>query len=266
MSFRNGVAYADSRRLPTPSSVYVRGLACHPLLPDLAEDLETRPRGVIAQCAEKRAMLESLLRCFQKYGARLVNSLEANAQHSQKPFQLTLLQSAGLPVPQWLATNNPEAVREFARHVRHAVYKPLAGGATVRKLEKRDLSTKRLSALAAAPVLFQELVEGTSIRAYVVGRRVVAAAAIDSTELDYRRKEDAVTPARLTPRERHAALTAARVCGMHFTGVDLIRSQKRFVVLECNPSPMFAVFEEKTGLDVAGPLADFLIRPRRRAS
>jgi glutathione synthase/RimK-type ligase-like ATP-grasp enzyme len=46
---------------------------------------------------------------------------------------------------------------------------------------------------------------------------------------------------------------------MRFTGVDLIRSRRRFVVLECNPSPMFAVFEEKTALDVAGPLAKYFI-------
>jgi hypothetical protein len=31
------------------------------------------------------------------------------------------------------------------------------------------------------------------------------------------------------------------------------------VVLECNPSPMFAVFEDKTGADVSGPLAALLL-------
>ena len=47
---------------------------------------------------------------------------------------------------------------------------------------------------------------------------------------------------------------------MAFSGVDLIRTAQGFKVLECNPSPMFAVFEKKTGLDIAGPLAAFLLR------
>ena len=50
---------------------------------------------------------------------------------------------------------------------------------------------------------------------------------------------------------------------MRVTGVDLIRGPRGFKVLECNPSPMFAVFEEKTGLDVAGPLADYLLELAR---
>ena len=59
--------------------------------------------------------------------------------------------------------------------------------------------------------------------------------------------------------ERRAAIRAARVCGMAFSGVDLIRSDRAFTILECNPSPMFSVFEKKTGFDVAGPVADLLV-------
>jgi glutathione synthase/RimK-type ligase-like ATP-grasp enzyme len=46
---------------------------------------------------------------------------------------------------------------------------------------------------------------------------------------------------------------------MAFTGIDFIRSPGGSTLLECNPSPMFAAFERKTGLDVAGPLADYLV-------
>jgi glutathione synthase/RimK-type ligase-like ATP-grasp enzyme len=129
----------------------------------------------------------------------------------------------------------------------------------VRLVEENDLTDERLESLAAAPVLFQEYVPGTPVRAYVVGRRVPAAAEIISPEIDYRRQEDAVIPTALSREERAAALAATRACGMQFTGVDLIRMPKGFRVLECNPSPMFGVFEEKTGLDVAGPLAELLL-------
>jgi glutathione synthase/RimK-type ligase-like ATP-grasp enzyme len=263
ISLRDGDVLMAGRKLPQPGAVYVRGLGANPLMPEFDDDLKSRPRGLMAQMDEKQALLTSMLLILEQRGARLVNGLEANGQHSRKPYQLHLLRRAGLPVPRYLATNDPQAVRRFVRTVKNAVYKPLAGGATVQRVKQEDLTDERLSALALAPVLFQELVAGTSVRVYVVGRRVVAAAEIQSSELDYRRAEGAVVPARLSPDERRAAVVAARACGMAFSGVDLIRRAGGFVVLECNPSPMFAVFEQKTGLDVAGPLAELLAGTRR---
>jgi glutathione synthase/RimK-type ligase-like ATP-grasp enzyme len=246
--------------VPVTQSVYVRGLACHPLSPRFHEDLHDRPRGLIAQCDENRALLESVLLAFEGRGVRVVNPVGVNEQHSRKPYQLGLLQSAGLPVPRWLATNDPQAVRTFVRRVGRTVYKPLSGGASVHEITAEDLSDERLEALSLAPVLFQKLVRGVSVRAYVVGRRVVGAAEICSPELDYRRNEESVVPTTLRAEERDAVVAAARACSMPFTGVDLIRGRSGFSVLECNPSPMFAVFEQKTGLNIAKPLADFLLR------
>lgn len=252
------------RRLPADiCSVYLRGIGASPLLPEYADDLKSRPRGLIAQIDECFALVASIILSLKMRGVRVVNDLEVNAQHSRKPYQLNLLLRAGLPVPQFLATNDPRRVRAFVRRVGRAVYKPLAGGATVREVLRADLSSDRLSALELSPVLFQERVDGVSVRAYVIGSRVVSAAAIHSSELDYRRDEGAVVPLRLSAEERRACSRAARACGMRFAGVDLIRGPRRFHVLECNPSPMFAVYEQKTGADIAGPLCDFLLAPNR---
>jgi [lysine-biosynthesis-protein LysW]--L-2-aminoadipate ligase len=128
----------------------------------------------------------------------------------------------------------------------------------VREVQDEDLYDERLAALVHAPVLFQELVEGVSVRSYVLDGKVVGAAEIRSKELDYRRDEGGVAPTSLNEMEESAARTAARVCRMGFAGVDLIRTRQGFRVLECNPSPMFSVFEKKTGLDIAGPLAESL--------
>jgi len=259
LSQRDGAVFMGGKPLCIPVSVYVRGLACHPLTPGFEDALAARARGLIAQCDEKRALLESILLTLQDRGARLVNPPEANAQHSRKPWQLERLRKAALPLPAFLATNDPVAVRQFVRRHGATVYKPLAGGATVRRVEAADLSPARLAQLALAPVLFQAYVPGVSVRAYVVGRQVVAAAEIHSTELDYRRGEGVVSATRLSGQERRAVLKAARVCGMGFAGVDLIRGEDGFWLLECNPSPMFAAFEDKTGLEVGGPLAAFLV-------
>jgi hypothetical protein len=252
------------RRKPIPvnvQSVYLRGLGAHALAPQHAVDLARRPRGLLAQIEERLGFVSSVVEILRARGVPIINSLDANLQHRRKPYQLNLLRAAGLPVPGFVATNDPRAVKTFLKTVKRAVYKPVAGGATVREVTARDMGRNRLKSLALAPVLFQELVEGVSVRAYVVGNRVVAAAELHSTELDYRRAEDDVISTRLTPAERDAAVAATQACGMAFAGVDLVRGMSGFYVLECNPSPMFAVFEHKTGLDVAGPLARLLLRP-----
>lgn len=263
LSLRDGVLLLGRQPHPVPRSVYLRSIESSALSPVHDDDLRTRPHGLLAQMDEKRAMLTSLLGSLAVGGARLVNSLEANAQHARKPLQLELLRAAGLPIPPYVATNDSVEVRRFARRVKRVVYKPLSGGATVQLLTSKDLTTDRLAALDLAPVLFQEYVEGVSVRAYVVGRRVAGAAAIHSPEVDYRRDEREVIPTTLTADERRAVKRAARACGMAFTGVDLIRAKDEFVVLECNPAPMFAVFEDKTGINIADPLAELLVRTTR---
>lgn len=247
---------------PKLRSVYVRSLGTSYRSPEFSRDLKARPLGLLAQMDERAAMLASAVLILRAQGVPLVNDPDINAQHSRKPYQLALLHRAGLPIPRFLATNDAKAVRAFVRTVGRAVYKPLSGGATVNEIEPGDLTEERLGALAVAPVLFQELVEGVSVRTYVIGGKVVAAGEIHSSELDYRRKEDAVVATRLRPAERRVAVRAARACSMAFAGVDLIRGRDSLVVLECNPSPMFAVFEQKTGLNVAGPLAAYLLKPK----
>ncbi|GMV98905.1 MAG: hypothetical protein AMXMBFR84_00450 [Candidatus Hydrogenedentota bacterium] len=259
LSIRDNRVYLGSRTIPPIQSVYLRGLGVSPLAPECRDDMRRRPYGLLAQVDERRSLLGSALKLLEARGVRIVNTIEANGLHAFKPYQLARIAQAGVPVPPTLASADPGLVRQFAHAHGRVVYKPIGGGALVQPLTAADLSPERIEALALAPVLFQKWCDGISLRVYVAGRKAIAAAAIHSTELDYRRKEDAVTPIRLTADERRAAIAAAKACGMPFTGVDLIRMKRGFVVLECNPSPMFAAFEDKTGLDVSGPLARLLL-------
>jgi len=120
ISFRAGVLSVGGRRLEQPDSVYIRSLVCDPLHPEFHEALTTRPHGLLAQTDEKYALLTSVLLTLERRGARLVNGLEANAQHGRKPYQLELLRTCGLPVPRFLASNDPRAVRGFVQTVRKA--------------------------------------------------------------------------------------------------------------------------------------------------
>jgi len=50
--------------------------------------------------------------------------------------------------------------------------------------------------------------------------------------------------------------------GAHFAGVDLTRSPDGLGLIECHPSRTCAVFEYKSGLDVATPLAGYLLHSK----
>ena len=154
------------------------------------DELVVEAKRAFAAGRERRSFLASFVAGLQRGGATLVNPPAAARQHFLKLDQLELLRGAGVPVPRTLASNDPEAVVAFARELSAPlVCKPLAGGGLCRRAGAHDLRRERLRALAAAPVLFQEEVQGRNIRVYVVGGEVAAAYEIVSEELDYRGAE-----------------------------------------------------------------------------
>ena len=64
----------------------------------------------------------------------------------------------------------------------------------------------------------------------------------------------------IEPRDEltNAAIKATWALGLTFAAVEIIDTGDEFVVLEANPTPMFSVFDDLAGTDVAGELAGFL--------
>ncbi|MFQ5621414.1 MAG: RimK family alpha-L-glutamate ligase [Candidatus Nanoarchaeia archaeon] len=65
---------------------------------------------------------------------------------------------------------------------------------------------------------------------------------------------------RMSPLLQKTALKAAKICGLKFAGVDLVKIKSKWYVLEANSAPGFCTFSELTGVDVAGKLAHVLIK------
>ncbi|WP_176393150.1 ATP-grasp domain-containing protein [Natronolimnobius baerhuensis] len=245
-------------------TTYLRNFALNPRLSEYRDDLEDHPFALLNQLREYQATLESMLYSLAARGVRMVNPLETQDLHTRKPWQLERLDAAGVPVPETLTTTDPEAVRSFADRLGAIVYKPVSGGGHAAVLTPDDLDADRLSLLANSPVQFQEYVDGEDIRVFVVDGEVVAAARIVSDELDYRTADhdvERIPLSALEPEISEAAVTATDCLGLAFSGIDVIDTDGGCTVLEANPSPMFAAFDEKAGTDVAGALADHLATP-----
>jgi glutathione synthase/RimK-type ligase-like ATP-grasp enzyme len=254
-----GAWYVRSMPLPLPFQPLRHGAEPG------SEALVSATKRAYAAGRERRSFLYSFLAALRRAGATLVNPPATAAQHFLKLEQLELLRAARIPVPRTLASNDPEAVLAFASRLPGPmVYKPLAGGGLCRRATAEDLRAPRLRALAAAPVMFQEEIPGRNIRIYVVAGTVVAGYEIVSDALDYRAAETAVHATTPTDAEQAACLAAADACEMVFTGIDIRRRPDgSFALLECNPSPMFAAIERRTGAaPVTQAISELLARAR----
>ena len=115
-----------------------------------------------------------------------------------------------------------------------------------------------------ANFLVQEYIKeanGTDIRCFVVGDRVVAAMQRIAKEGEFRsnlHRGGTAAPIKLTSEERATALNAAKVMGLDVAGVDIIRSSRGSLVLEVNSSPGLQGIESVTKKDVADKIIEFV--------
>lgn len=202
----------------------------------------------------------SWLHALRFVGVPVVNPPEHGGVFQLKTFQLAAAKRLGLDVPKTCVTNSPARVREFAAAAKDVVFKPSMGGGLCEPLGAEALA--RLDSVKSAPVIFQERVRGTSIRATFVGSDVLSCVRIPSGELDYRadpvyssgatQYQETTLPDDVVAKTR--ALLAA--CGLLFSGVDFIDTGERLVFLEANSSPIYLDVERKTG----APISDALVR------
>lgn len=250
----------DGRSLGRPAAAYVRGLYQSPASfgVDADDAMKDDWRRTLAAFRERSTLLAAVLLRWEQLGTALYNpTLSAN--NITKPYQIALLQAAGLPVPVTLWSNDPEAVLRFCRE-REAIYKPVSGGAMTRRVEPKDLEPERLQRLRAAPVCFQELLPGDDIRVYVLDGRVICAMRIVSDAIDFRQNEQSIEPIELSSTVAAQCIRAAEVIGLRYTGMDLKADREgTYKILELNPSAMFLGFEFHAGVDIKGPLCDALL-------
>ena len=113
-------------------------------------------------------------------------------------------------------------------------------------------------------ILIQKFIKeakGADIRAFVVGRRVVAAMRRQAAGGEFRSNlhRGGTSAAFKLPAEyRKTALTAARALGLRVAGVDLLESADGPMVMEVNSSPGLEGISKATGTDVAAEVVQLM--------
>jgi len=212
----------------------------------------------------------AVVRQFEMMGAFTVASSQAIARSRDKLRSMQLLagEGVGLPVTGFAHSGRDNKGLISMVGGTPLILKLLEGtqGVGVVLAETRKAAESVIGAFRQldANMLIQEFIaeaDGSDVRAFVVGGRVVAVMERHAADGEFRsnlHRGGTANPVKLTAKERNTAIRAARVMGLAVSGVDLIRSERGPLVLEVNSSPGLEGIETTTGVDVAGEIVEYI--------
>ncbi len=240
-------------------------------------DRQLRHASLGETSAAAHGMLASL-KAFRMDHVRHIRHAE------NKQLQLQVARELGLETPRTLTTNEPTAVRAFAKSCEGGmVTKMLSSFAIFEEgkelvvftnpVKPEDLAD--LSGLSLCPATFQELLpKSLEIRVTVVGQRIMSAA-IDSqvsarATHDWRRDGIRMLqdwqPYQLPLEVEEKILRLMDYFSLNYGAIDIILTpDNKHVFLELNPSGEFFWLEHAPGLPLSDAIADLLLdRAARR--
>jgi RimK family alpha-L-glutamate ligase len=199
-------------------------------------------------------------------GIRVVNSPRAIERTVDKFWTSTLLEQCGIPTPETVVCDDPEEAFAAYRTLGDVIVKPLFGsmGLGMVRVSDEEMAFRVFRTIEQIRGVYyiQRTVDhdGTDIRAFVLGGRVIAA--IERRASGWRTNlARGGTASGLSLSEQFSALAvrAAAAVGADYAGVDLLTGlDGTTYVLEVNGIPGWKGLQEATGLDIAGRLVDHL--------
>ncbi|MBX5326879.1 MAG: RimK family alpha-L-glutamate ligase [Candidatus Bathyarchaeia archaeon] len=200
-----------------------------------------------------------LLHKLHRLGIVIINPPSAIERSVDKFYTLALLEEAGLPVPRTVVTEDADrALEAFHKLGGDVVVKPIFGsrGIGSTRVSDPEVATRVFRALGFYHhVLYvQEFVQHgfSDIRAFVVGKRVVAAmrrvANTWKTNVSLGAKP---VPLGLDDDFADLAVKAAEVIGCKVAGVDILESKKGPIIVELNSQPGWRGLQSVTKVNVA---------------
>lgn len=207
---------------------------------------------------------------LDKAGVMVVNSPAALQIAESKFLTSYILRTHGLPVPTGIIAQTMECAEGFLSEHDDVIVKPIYGfqgyGVIRVKNSTRGAKARVKHILDEHKVIYlQEYIPnpGRDIRAFVVGAEV--AASIYRLAPSGRWKTNlraGATPVvcELTDGQRELAVSASRLLGLDYTGVDIIEGPDGDCVLEVNGAPAWGGIMQATGRDVAKDIVEHILR------
>jgi RimK family alpha-L-glutamate ligase len=228
------------------------------------------PRIIPSGSLEQIIFRVDALHRLEDRGIRVVNSPRAIERTVDKFWTSALLEQCGVSTPETIICDDPEEALAAYRTLGDVIVKPLFGsmGLGMVRVSDEEMAFRVFRAIEQIRGVYylQRTVEhdGTDIRAFVLGGRVIAA--IERRASGWRTNLARGGTARsvvLTEQLAALAVRAAAVVGAEYGGVDLLTGRDGSTyVLEVNGIPGWRGLQEATGLDVAGRLIEHIAQPQ----
>jgi len=239
----------------------------------LARDDTRRPDAVLARIIPNGSLEQIIFRVdalhwLEDRAIRVVNSARAIERTVDKFYTSALLRDAGLPTPETVVCEDFATAMSAIREMGDVIVKPLFGsmGHGLVRIADPDVAFRVLRPVEQIGGVFyvQRAIahDGSDIRAFVAGGRVIGAIERRATNGDWRTNVSLGGSARaidLCDRYRQLAIDATVAVGADYAGVDLLPARDGSVyVLEVNGIPGWRGLQHATGVDVAATIVDVL--------
>lgn len=217
-------------------------------------------------------------RRIARMGTPVFNSADAIRVCDSKTETAEALLSAGLPVPKTLyAPMTYESIgytdTSFVKTACQNLGFPIvikesygSFGEQVYLAKTVDEAEATVASIGAKPFLFQEFIAssfGRDVRVNVVGDSAVCAMERVGRTGDFRSNiagGGVGSPYPLSPEEAELAVKAARAVGADFAGVDLLFGDTGMLVCEVNSNPHFTGTYKHTGINLALPILEHILK------
>jgi ribosomal protein S6--L-glutamate ligase len=212
----------------------------------------------------------AVVRQFEMMGVYSLNESVAITRARDKLRALQLLARRGIGMPRTGFAHSPDDTTDLIRLIGGApmVIKLIEGtqgqGLVLAETDKAAESVidafRELDAYFLAQTFVKEA-QGSDIRCFVVGGKVVAAMRRTARPGEFRsnlHRGGTAEAVQITAAERKTAIRAARIMGLNVAGVDLLRAEAGPAVMEVNASPGLEGIEAASGVDVADAIIRYL--------
>lgn len=224
--------------------------------------VRTMPPGSLEQVVFRMNLLARL----EAAGVTVINSSRSLECAVDKFLTTSLLQQAGLPVPEtFVCENSDDALAALERLGGDVVVKPIFGaeGRGIVRVSDPDVGLRVFRTLEriGGVLYLQRFVEheGFDVRVLVLDGKVIGSMKRRSST-DFRTnvaRDAKAEPHEATETERRFAVQSAATVGARIAGADLLYDRSgRLFVIEVNAVPGWRAFRKVTGVDVATRLLE----------
>ncbi len=256
-----------------PSSVKI-SVSFEDKFEDRFKNLEPRAalvRGFGAGVTQKIFFRLDVLRAIEECDVKLINSRESLEIASDKFLTSVFLDKHQIPTPKTVICEDPNSALEaFEELGGDCILKPLFGskGVGITHLNDRAFAENVIYSLGRLNKVFylQEFIEhhNRDIRILVLGGKAVAG----MCRVGDNWKTNIYAGAKAKPLEisdelKDIAIKTAQITKTEISGVDIIESERGYLVLEVNSIPGFTALQEVTDFNIAEEIINFFLNRAR---